>query len=820
METLPQIPLTLGEQENVLHGKVFYERINQHRLNQLINFDGLAEKFDTNNYAQEKASQYYENEKKQLIYYLQNYKKKKGAIAVRYLRTHKSKIGRVYPVKSLGLTTMTKKTRNTLINDTMIDIDMKNAQLQILRDICHSNDLPCPKLDEYSDEREPILKEMMDKYNVSRDACKKLFIRMTLGGTFWGFAYDNKIARNLFKPTHFIDEFQKELDNIGKGLITDNDALWKSTKLKIDKQNKEINDTNKKNNQWNLENPTLPQKPTNKREKSAYGSFLSKILQEWEIRILECMYIYLRGNTDIVDGDYFVYEYDGCKLLRDKVHNYGVENLIDELQSIITKTLGFKIELEVKPMDSIYNDFTCEYVEDVLERPLYEYDTSSYNAMKCDFEEENFKIMSSGNFLCKTNNGTWTFKKKNELITTYEHLIVNVVKENKKTKETEIEDKCFINMWLKDPNIKKYNDVDVFPPPLVCPPNIFNLWTPFRGEVLKDKGFIKNLEAIDMVESHLLTMCDNDLVVCNYLRLWIAQMLKYPAIKTNVPIFTGNQGSGKTSIFNMLVSIIGKEKCIDTTSPDDCIWGKYNGALVGAFLVIINELEKKQMMNSLGQIKGLITDSELVINTKGVPQYKITSFHRFGMTTNKEDPFITSKDDRRMWIIRVCDDLIGNKEYFDKFYKMLKDDNAIATLYDYFYNLDGVDNFNELPKPVTEYQKILVGINTDIIDDFWKEFTQEHYYRPDKVFEEYCNDLYSKFRQFCKDRGCDMIQSNRKFFGSTSTKRIKGIIDGQRTNIGRKKLININELVSHYGVICDAKEECDGDCFDDEYETD
>jgi hypothetical protein len=807
----PSIPLALGEQDNVLHGKVFYERINANRLKHLIEFDGLAEKFDKKNYAQEKASQYYENEKQQLINYQKNYKKKKGGVSVRYLRTHKSKLGRVYALKSLGLTGFSKNTRNTLIDNTMIDIDMKNAQLQILRDICDANDIDCPYLDEYSDEREPILKEMMDKYNVSRNACKKLFIRMTLGGTFWGFAYDNHIARDLFEPTQFINDFQEELNHIGKQLIADNDKLWNSTKLKIDKYNKEIRDTNEANKKWNTQNPTLPQKPTGKREKSAYGSFLSKILQEWEVRILECMYIYLRDNTDIVKGDYFVYEYDGCKLLRDRVEKYGVDKLIEELEGCITSSLHFKIKLEVKPMDKIHENFDCEFVEDVLERPLYEYDTSNYEAMKADFEEENCKIMKTGNFLCKTRDGTWCFKKKSEMITTYEHLSVAVVKENKKTKETEIEDKPFINMWLRDKNMKRYDDVDVYPPPSKCPPNIFNLWTPFRGEILKDKGYTPRKWAIDMVEEHLLYMCDNDKNVWNYLRLWIGQMLKYPAIKTNVPIFTGNQGSGKTSVFNMLTAILGEDKVVETTSPDNEIWGTFNGMLSNSFLVVINELEKKQMANSLGKIKGLITDSTLTINIKSVTHYKIKSFHRFGMTTNKEDPFTTSKDDRRSWIVRVCDDLIGNKYYFDNFYAMLKDDDCIATLYDYFYNLEGVDNFNNLPKPVTEYQKILVGINTDIIDDFWKDFSQEHYYRPDKVFEEHCSVIYSQYTRFCKDRGCDMIHSARKFWGATLTHRIKGITDGQKTNKGTKKRFDINVLVAHYGVVCDAKEEYNTD---------
>jgi energy-coupling factor transporter ATP-binding protein EcfA2 len=824
MSNPPSIPLALGEKENVLHGAVFYERINANRLENLIEYNGLAEKFDTNNYAQEKASQYYENEKQQLINYDKNYKKKKAAVPVRYLRTHKSKIGRVYPNKSLGLTTMSKKTRNTLIDNTMIDIDLNNAQVDIIRNICRSNGIDCPFLDQYCNNREPILQEMMDKYGLSRNACKKLYIRMTLGGTFWGFCHDNNIDTQLRVPTQFIENYQKELHNIAKELIADNDALWKSTKMKIDKENKKIRDTNAENTKWNEEHPNQTPKPTGKREKSASGSFLSKILQEWELRIIECFYIYLRDSTNIVDGDYFVYEYDGMKLIRSRVENYGViDKLINELVVHCKNTLGFDMKLEVKDMDKIYEDFSCDFVEDVLETEIYDYDSSSYNAMKADFEEENCKIMSSGNFLCKTYDGTRVMKKKSEIVTTYEHLSIEVIKENKRTKETEIEEKTFINMWLKDKNIKRYNHVDLYPPPLQCPSNVFNMWTPFQGQLLLEKeelkkgGFVKDLKAIDMVEKHLRIMCDNDESVYNYLRLWIAQMLKYPAIKSgNTPIFTGEEGGGKTSIFNMLTRIIGREKVVETTKPHEDIWGTYNSILSNAFLVIINELEKKQMVQSVGQIKGLITDSILAINTKGLPQYQINSYHRIMMSTNKEDPYKTKKDDRRTWIIRVSDELIGNKEYFNKFHDMLKRDNAIATLYDYFYNIDGVDNFNNVPKPLTEYQKTLVEINTDIIHDFWKDFSQEHYYRQDKIFEQRCSDVYEIYRDFCKKRGCDFILSNKEFWGKTKTHRIKGITEGQKTNKGSKKRFDINELIAYYGVICDAKDEEDSD---DECET-
>jgi hypothetical protein len=474
-------------------------------------------------------------------------------------------------------------------------------------------------------------------------------------------------------------------------------------------------------------------------------------------------------------------------------------------------------------MDKIYEDFSCDFIEDVLENEIYDYDSSSYENMKRDFEEENCKIMSNGNFLCKTHDGNWVFRKKSDMITTYEHLSIEVIKENKRTKETEIEQKCFINIWLKDKNMKRYNHVDVYPPPMECPPNVFNVWTPFQGQLLLEKeelkkeGFVKDLEAINMVEKHLLTMCDNNKEVYDYLRLWIAQMIKYPGIKSgNTPIFTGLEGGGKTSIFNMITRILGKEKCVETTKPHEDIWGTYNSILSNAFLVIINELEKKHMAQSLGQIKGLITDSILTINGKQIPQYKITSFHRFMMSTNKENPWETKKDDRRIWIVRVSDELIGNTEYFEKFYDMLKKDNAIATLYDYFSNLDGVDNFNKIPKPVTEYQQLLVENNTDIIDDFWRDYSQEHYYDENKIFEIRCGDVYDQYKRFSRDRGCEFVLASKKFWGGTSTHRIKGITKGRHTNKGDTKMIDINQLIAHYQIVCDTK--IDEDSDDDETE--
>ena len=112
--------------------------------------------------------------------------------------------------------------------------------------------------------------------------------------------------------------------------------------------------------------------------------------------------------------------------------------------------------------------------------------------------------------------------------------------------------------------------------------------------------------------------------------------------------------------------MLGKSKVFETTTPRRDVFGDFNGKMADAFLVIFNELSKAEIKGCSGKMKALITDESLIINRKGSNQYEIRSHHRSMITTNNPDPVNTSKDDRRNLIIRGCDDMIGNKEYFEE----------------------------------------------------------------------------------------------------------------------------------------------------------
>ena len=108
--------LKLEERTTILDGIVQYEPINVSLLDKCINSTLIKENYHDDHF--------YSTEKVQLEKYrdLVHHDLAK----VLYKRKEGMPYGRVNPSKSLGLHSLNRKTRHTLTNGTMIDIDIVN----------------------------------------------------------------------------------------------------------------------------------------------------------------------------------------------------------------------------------------------------------------------------------------------------------------------------------------------------------------------------------------------------------------------------------------------------------------------------------------------------------------------------------------------------------------------------------------------------------------------------------------------------------------------------------------------------------------------
>ena len=170
----------------------------------------------------------------------------------------------------------------------------------------------------------------------------------------------------------------------------------------------------------------------------------------------------------------------------------------------------------------------------------------------------------------------------------------------------------------------------------------------------------------------------------------------------------------------------------------------FNGGMKEAFLVVFNEVNKSNFYNKNDSKKALITDDNININIKGVPQFTMKSYHRFIAFTNNPDP--ATKNRRRDVFFRSSDDKIGNTEYFSDGWGYAKDMNCCKYIYDYFMNLPTKVKITVQDLPKTEYDEILKEEQKPAILLFLEELVCEQ--EKEKEFYN-INTMYALYREYC-----------------------------------------------------------------------
>ena len=379
-----------------------------------------------------------------------------------------------------------------------------------------------------------------------------------------------------------------------------------------------------------------------------YGSAINRILCVFENKILQEMISVINKNNIEIAALMF----DGLMVYGDYYDNNDLLTDIEKHLETVFKGLNMKLSYKEHDIESITmpEDFEAEAKE--INNPL------SFEIVSEEFEKQHCKIINRGIFIKQINSDNIVMKRQ-DIKSAYENMIYKKV-----NKDGVLIESNFINDWLiNNPKMRVYEDIGVYPNAEICPKNHFNMWRPFEMEYITD--YTNKQTELQFILNHIKVLCNHDDIVYDYFIKWIAQMIQHPETKTNCPTFISKEGAGKGSLMRLFEKMLGSSKVFETTNPSRDIWGDFNGRMANTFLINLNELSKKETMESEGKIKGLVTDPKLTINNKGANQYDIQSYHRFIISTNNEEPINTSKDDRRKFIVRCSDELIGKKEYFN-----------------------------------------------------------------------------------------------------------------------------------------------------------
>ena len=627
------------------------------------------------------------------------------------------------------------------------DIDMCNAHPSILLYICKSHNIPCPHLEYYISHREECLMNFE-----SREIGKISYLTAL-----------NKDTLNRTKglPIEF-KKYDAEIKQIQRQLV------------KIKEYTELVR--------------SVPETKTFNK----LGSAVNRIMCYYENIILQHVIHVINGKGIEIA----ILMFDGLMIYGDYYKDKG---LLEDITYYVEKQMnGLDMKWTYKEHNTELNvpkDFVVENMNNSNKNEIIK----GFEYLVNEFEKKHLKIINKSLFV-KYDNNNIIFLSQAQLKMSYSHLSYDVPVYNEKGIFTGFNTLPFINKWIGfSHNIRRKDDVDIYPNSKDCPDNIFNLWRPFAMEILDEPYNHKQLE-LEFILHHIKILCNHDENVFDYFIKWIAQMIQYPHIKTIMPTFISGEGAGKGTLFKLFEKMLGNEKVFETTNPSRDVWGDFNGMMCNCFLVNLNELSKKDTMESEGKIKGLITDNTLAINQKGIPQYKIKSYHRFITTTNKEEPLNSSYGDRRNLIIRSSDEKKGDFQYFETIYNYLEDNDVIRTCYDYFKGIKDMDKFKDISIPQTDYQTNLKELSKSPIEQWSESFTRENIDK-DKI-ELLGTEIYELFKLWCNENGIKYDINTVKLGVKIINMKINGVSKGRHTMKGDTKIFNISELKNTFCLNC------------------
>lgn len=279
-----------------------------------------------------------------------NYSKKinKGWVYVDYKKASFNYGRRYSQFKGCSLQYMKSDLRNTLTHKIYDDLDMVNAQPNILSQLLKKNNILSPFLDKYIKEREDILNNLNIALGCERNESKELIISLMYGSTLESWILGRGYNLESFKETEifkFIFDFKEELKDISK-------TLYIKDPFKMVDILKHSRD------------------PLRDIFKNPISSFISILCQDIEDKIL----MIIKNTLEEKGFKIGVLIYDGLMVEKNPEKPLN-DYIIKEIQETIKEKLNYDIEIKIKPMDKIIN--TKELLETTGKREIKDAEEAS-----------------------------------------------------------------------------------------------------------------------------------------------------------------------------------------------------------------------------------------------------------------------------------------------------------------------------------------------------------------------------------------------------------------------------------------------------------
>lgn len=675
--------------------------------------------------------------------------------------------GRLIGDDCMTFRSMERFSRNTILADNHLDFDLENCQGKIILDAAIDEGEKCKALRYYCENRKAILAEGVEKYGKTREQVKKAWTQLLNGGKIVEWYEDEEVAHKV----------RREVLAIRAKIKQANPELYESMRQKAMKDPKKMLEFVDNEDGFAA---------------ACLRSMMSVWFQHYEVKIVAKVLewckkegLLTKAGDAYKDKVIFGYIYDGFVLLAEnvekwcKAHNCDLDELLSEFAQITMNGTGFDMVWTNKDFDDQYD--IQEQMISVMASPVL-CESKKLTGDMCfptmaeEFEKTNCFIADCQTYL-ETKNGKIIARKQAVLRERFGNLWCGYDEKGNKIN--------FIDTWMKNNDERReYDSMNIYPNPAHCPPNEFNIWIPFEMERVEE--FVWRQDVLDQFNYFMKFVISGHkehhtkFPQYEYLMDWLAHMVQKPEQKPGkCPVLISLQGGGKGTFERIVGRMLGASRVFNTPTPEKSIWGDFNGEMKDAFLVILDEAEKKITTAAAGIFKNMITQKTLRINEKHIAAFVAISNHRFMVTTNNMDGGVMVQDgDRRFFVLRMSDHKKGDDAYWDKWNKLLDDftdDSAWKTIYDWLMSRE-IGDFMRTETPKTEFQRNLETSNKEPIDSWMEDMVYQWRRMPESMRLEPRNrekkmtgaEVMNSYSTFCKSNEFDFASYKTNSNGLSS----------------------------------------------------
>jgi hypothetical protein len=469
------------------------------------------------------------------------------------------------------------------------------------------------------------------------------------------------------------------------------------------------------------------------------GSFMTSVCMYYENMFLEAIVKWIPNEVAVL-------MFDGLMV-------YGTvsKTILEDLTKLIQDNFQFTIKFSLKEHDNsivVPDDFVCENPDDIYKNLKEKYE----NKYSLGF------IQKSVSYSFKVNDQICFFSREQM------HQMLQTDKVGNKT---------FFSLWLDDPFRKVYSDIGVFPHDIQADDGILNMWSGFQVERLQGD------ECIDPILNHIDIIMNHHKPSYEFFLDWLANLFQFPSSTSIFVSISSREGSGKSAIIDLLTYMIGADKSKEISDMSNELFGAFNEDLRDAILMNINEVERADACKCYERLKTQITSPTIRVHPKGQKPYTIRNLRKFISTNNSPHAIVIKEGSRRYFATESSNELIGDVNYFNEFYKFIKRPAVQYSFYKYLMSRPVKRQLTDIDIPKTSLMREAYVLNRDPIEDFILEL--------ENGVKLYTEELYVQYKQYMNRIGMEYTMNYKQFsmrFGRLMEGETKGknnyIVDGVR----------------------------------------